>query len=191
MPASWKGAALPDDAPRTGPALKAARKAAGLSRRALAELCGLHPDSIRYWERKDRIDPHGHACRLIFAALGIPQPQRIYRTVRDTLREKALGHFPRITRARGGVLQRTGNCGARTRKGTPCRAKPLPGKSRCKFHGGASTGPRTPEGKTRIAIAQRQRWAAWRASVKIRSRSGQVGDKLGAETLHPNAKPLV
>ncbi|WP_372674553.1 HGGxSTG domain-containing protein [Aquicoccus sp.] len=49
-------------------------------------------------------------------------------------------------------------CGAKTRKGTTCRAKPLPGKTRCKFHGGMSTGPRTPEGRERIAEAQRRRW---------------------------------
>ncbi|WP_354540881.1 HGGxSTG domain-containing protein [Roseovarius sp. MBR-6] len=55
-------------------------------------------------------------------------------------------------------------CGAETRKGTPCRAKPLPGKRRCKFHGGMSTGPRTPEGRERIAEAQRQRWQAWRVT---------------------------
>jgi len=54
-------------------------------------------------------------------------------------------------------------CGAKTRKGTLCKAKPLPGKTRCKFHGGASTGPKTPDGRERIAEAQRQRWAKWRA----------------------------
>ncbi|PIV79226.1 MAG: hypothetical protein COW54_05530 [Rhodobacteraceae bacterium CG17_big_fil_post_rev_8_21_14_2_50_63_15] len=54
-------------------------------------------------------------------------------------------------------------CGARTRKGTPCKAKALPGKIRCRFHGGLSTGPKTPEGRERIAEAQRQRWAKWRA----------------------------
>ncbi|WP_432698661.1 HGGxSTG domain-containing protein [Marinobacterium sp. YM272] len=41
-------------------------------------------------------------------------------------------------------------CGAKTRKGTPCSndgtAYP---NGRCKFHGGASTGPRTPEGRKR------------------------------------------
>ncbi|WP_428849225.1 HGGxSTG domain-containing protein [Thetidibacter halocola] len=57
-------------------------------------------------------------------------------------------------------------CGARTRKGTPCRAKSEPGKRRCRFHGGCSTGPRTPEGRERIAEAQRRRWAAWRAAQK-------------------------
>jgi len=79
--------------------------------------------------------------------------------------------------ARGGVLAAKGDfltslrardvgsyrqkCGAQTRKGTPCRCKPLPGKRRCKFHGGASTGPKTPEGRERIAEAQRRRWARW------------------------------
>ena len=40
-------------------------------------------------------------------------------------------------------------CGAKTRAGTPCRARPLPGKKRCKWHGGCSTGPRTAAGKAR------------------------------------------
>jgi ABC transporter substrate binding protein len=33
---------------------------------------------------------------------------------------------------------------------------------RCRFHGGLSTGPKTAEGKARIAEAQRRRWAAVR-----------------------------
>ncbi len=55
-------------------------------------------------------------------------------------------------------------CGAKTRKGTPCRNKSEPGKRRCKFHGGLSTGARTPEGIERIRAAQRRRWAKVRAS---------------------------
>ena len=43
-------------------------------------------------------------------------------------------------------------CGARRhRDGEPCRALSEPGKKRCRFHGGRSTGPRTPEGKARCA----------------------------------------
>ena len=73
--------------------------------------------------------------------------------------------FPTPINARGGVLAGgPQKCGALTRKGTPCRCKPLPGKQRCKFHGGASTGPRTPEGRERIADAQRRRWASWRGN---------------------------
>jgi hypothetical protein len=73
----------------------------------------------------------------------------------------AKGNFLTSLRARdmGSYRQK---CGAQTRKGTPCRCKPLPGKRRCKFHGGASTGPKTPEGRERIAEAQRKRWAARR-----------------------------
>jgi transcriptional regulator with XRE-family HTH domain len=56
-------------------------------------------------------------------------------------------------------------CKARTRKGTACRNLSEPGKARCKFHGGKSTGPKTPEGKARIAEAQRARWAKWRAAL--------------------------
>jgi len=53
-------------------------------------------------------------------------------------------------------------CGAKTRKGTPCRCKLLLNGLRCRFHGGNSTGPRTPEGKRRIAEANRRRWETYR-----------------------------
>src|SRR6185312_12122648 len=39
-------------------------------------------------------------------------------------------------------------CNARTKSGRPCRAARL-ARGRCKWHGGLSTGPRTPEGKAR------------------------------------------
>ena len=56
-------------------------------------------------------------------------------------------------------------CGARTRKGTSCLIRVDAGKRRCRFHGGLSTGPRTAEGKARIATAQRRRWAQWRSHI--------------------------
>jgi hypothetical protein len=40
-------------------------------------------------------------------------------------------------------------CGAKTRKGTPCRNTRLYKNGRCKNHGGLSTGPRTEAGKAR------------------------------------------
>lgn len=55
-------------------------------------------------------------------------------------------------------------CDARTKAGGTCRHKIIPGKARCRFHGGKSTGPKTEEGKARIAEAQRRRWARWRQS---------------------------
>jgi len=42
-----------------------------------------------------------------------------------------------------------------------CRNWAVPGRSRCRFHGGMSTGPKTPEGKARVVAAMvggRHRW---------------------------------
>jgi len=62
-------------------------------------------------------------------------------------------------------------CGARRRRdGQPCEALSVPGKKRCKWHGGCSTGPRTPEGKARVT-ANLRKWAdASNAGVKRRRR---------------------
>ena len=44
-------------------------------------------------------------------------------------------------------------CGARTRAGLPCKAQAMR-NGRCYRHGGASTGPRTPEGRQRLVKAR-------------------------------------
>lgn len=40
-------------------------------------------------------------------------------------------------------------CGARKKDGAQCRAMTEPGRNRCRFHGGRSTGPRTLDGMRR------------------------------------------
>ena len=40
-------------------------------------------------------------------------------------------------------------CGARKKNGERCRSTALCANGRCKFHGGASTGPRTAEGRAK------------------------------------------
>ena len=42
-------------------------------------------------------------------------------------------------------------CGAKTRKGTPCKRKDIYLNGRCQLHGGLSTGPKTAAGKQRSA----------------------------------------
>jgi hypothetical protein len=44
------------------------------------------------------------------------------------------------------------------RAGGCCQVRAEPGKARCHFHGGKSTGPKTQAGRARIAEAQRLRW---------------------------------
>lgn len=76
-------------------------------------------------------------------------------------------------------------CGALTRARTMCRRPPIKSKKRCRLHGGLSTGPKTAEGKARIAAAhwkhgrrsknfvemRKKIWAELRA-VEARMREG-------------------
>ncbi|TDE35057.1 helix-turn-helix domain-containing protein [Antarcticimicrobium sediminis] len=155
-----------------GAELQDLRRLRGLSRTTLAALARVHPHTIRYWERKATVDLRGYAPDRILRALGLAGQSR-----RGTYPgPRFSGFFASITRARDGGLVQTDlpavttrtnwRCGARTRKGTPCRAKALPGKTRCRFHGGLSTGPKTREGRDRIAEAQRRRWARWRVEQR-------------------------
>jgi hypothetical protein len=66
----------------------------------------------------------------------------------------------------GGNRFRSPRCGARTRRGTFCKSAAMKNRdgkyTRCRFHGGASTGPRTPEG---LARSKRARWKHGRYSA--------------------------
>ena len=55
-------------------------------------------------------------------------------------------------------------CSAKTRKGTACQKPPIKGKKRCKLHGGRSSGPKSAEGKARIAKAH---WKHGRRSKRF------------------------
>ena len=142
----------------TGEMLKALRQENGLSRPKLAALADVHPMTVRYWERKESVDVRGWGPKRLLEAMGVPIPERIgggnFRTPNARARHGVLVTTPQNLSKRRVV------CGAKTRNGTPCKCKSIPGKMRCKFHGGLSTGPKTEEGRARIAEAQRRRWGA-------------------------------
>ncbi len=157
-----------------GLALRILRKSTGLSQVRLAEIACVGCHTVSRWEGKPIFHRRSRALKSILAVL-------------ESLRRNRAG----LTRARGhGVLEgqrtalkvrqpanalpsnRSGAstapslrvvCRATTRKGAPCKLKSVPGRRRCKYHGGKSTGPKTKEGRARIAAAQRLRWALWRA----------------------------
>lgn len=58
---------------------------------------------------------------------------------------------PRTCTAR---LHAAPRCGARTRAGTGCKQAAMRGKSRCRMHGGASTGPTTAAGIARMKASK-------------------------------------
>lgn len=71
-------------------------------------------------------------------------------------------------------------CGAWARsRARPCHAYPMKGGVRCRLHGGFGiSGPKTAEGKARIAEAQRKAWARTREQLGLppewRSTANQV-----------------
>ena len=66
-------------------------------------------------------------------------------------------------------------CGAKTRSGGTCQNPAIKGRSRCKLHGGRSTGPRTPEGKARAAAAHTKHGRRSKAHVeKVRAINAEL-----------------
>jgi hypothetical protein len=62
-------------------------------------------------------------------------------------------------------LRRLSLCGAKTRRGTVCQHTAM-ANHRCRFHGGKSTGPRTPEG---LARSRKARLVHGRFSAEARA----------------------
>ena len=55
---------------------------------------------------------------------------------------------------------------AGNRRGTPCQKAALKGKTRCRLHGGKSTGPQTPEAKARVIAAHTKHGRRSKAHVE-------------------------
>ena len=162
----------------TGAELRAYRLKAGLTQAALAKQARIGRHAVSYWECKASVPLRGWAVERMLEAMGL-DPCRIFpaynahagawgvtrpdlwQTRLNALAEAQMAQWPARDAHR--TARRRVACGATTRKGKPCLNLSEPGKLRCKFHGGKSTGPRTGIGREKIAEAQRRRWAKWRA----------------------------
>lgn len=143
-----------------GDELKAFRAAIGWTQLELAKRSDIHVQTVKYWEaRKGPLI--GHACnrfKAAFAAAGLVD-LTLWKLTHAPARKPAVSD----------------RCGARTKAGTPCKAKGLPRTGRCKFHGRRSTGPRTEEGRQRIAAIQRERWHLYRENKAREAARWQSG----------------
>lgn len=155
------------------------RKARGWTQRQLAEAANVGRTAVQYWERAGRLDPGVWAVKRMAAALdwqlpSLPAPDGFHDPLLSQICTlfRGVGPLSEAMTSLGERSVHAGNvvesdssptrrvvCGAKTRRNTKCRNKSEPGKLRCKFHGGTSTGARTPEGIERIRQAQRRRWA--------------------------------
>lgn len=157
----------------TGAELAAIRKTAGLSQAELGSRAGIGRHAVSYWECKPQVDRRAWAVKRISDVLGLSDaprmcegrfvwPERVVAGMIAGEAAFAAMVSPILASVEAAKADRRVRCGAKTRTGKPCQMKSEPGKRRCKFHGGKSTGARTPEGKARIAEAQRRRWTKWR-----------------------------
>jgi len=157
--------------------LKTARKAKRLNQTELGALAGVARCTVSYWENKQGQLPNSGGLNLILDALGLEHLKYFLHTnapargwgIIDTQQEwvnlQAQREQQRLKqREQDRVANMRVQCGAKTRKGRPCKLMSEAGRKRCKFHGGMSTGPKTVEGRKRIAEAQRMRWQRYRDS---------------------------
>ncbi len=71
-------------------------------------------------------------------------------------------------------------CGAMSKRyGRPCRRKAKRGRTRCRFHGGDSTGWKTEAGKARTVAAMVAGRRAWLAKLKAAGLPYPAGRKPG------------
>ena len=64
-----------------------------------------------------------------------------------------------------------------------CRNWPVRGSKRCRFHGGHSTGPTTPDGMARTLAAMKAGRARWLAQLKSEGKPIPCGRKKGGRNL--------
>lgn len=154
----------------TGLDVKNLRRLFGLSRKALARMVREPRYAIKFWEDfgEDKIYDSERAEVVLDALL---ENLKRFETLPETLQPTLFSNTHAPVHARYGVLLAAARksaecgqrlerpqCGARTRAGGRCKAPAVRGKARCRMHGGLSSGPRTKEGRARIAEAQRRRW---------------------------------
>ena len=69
-------------------------------------------------------------------------------------------------------------CGAKTRRGTPCKRAANKRNGRCRLHGGQSTGPKTAEGRAKIAAANTTTGQHTKAKIARRKEDAKIAKGL-------------
>ena len=68
--------------------------------------------------------------------------------------------------------------GAKTRRGTPCQRPANKQNGRCRLHGGAATGPRTEQGRAKIAAASTTTGQHTKAMIARRREDAKIAKGL-------------
>ncbi len=148
----------------SGYQLKAVREVNGWTQQGLADKAGVHVQTVKFWESQDRQDEgglHSKAAWKMARAMKL-EPMPIEDDCSDDELADMAAKFglSRLFKTKAPDTPR--HCNARCPDGRKCRKRPVPGKQRCKQHGGNSTGPTTERGRLAIGQVQKRRWQAYR-----------------------------
>ena len=69
-------------------------------------------------------------------------------------------------------------CGAKTRRDVPCQRPANKRNGRCRLHGGASSGPRTEQGRAKIAAANTTTGQHTKAMIARRKEDAKIAKGL-------------
>ena len=72
-------------------------------------------------------------------------------------------------------------CGAKTKQGSKCQRPANKKNGRCRLHGGASTGPRTEEGRTQISEANLRHGRYTKDKLERKRQNAAKGRKIRKE----------
>ena len=76
-------------------------------------------------------------------------------------------------------------------RGRRCRNWPVPGRTRCRFHGGLSTGPKTPEGKAAVVAAMQEGRRRRIAELALEGKKINTGRRSPKPRASPEARRIV
>jgi hypothetical protein len=164
-------AGLSDEAVRARAARKYQRRAARLALWALANSPRwqhIHPRATRFVEqaRETQVEIRNeerHRRMLAHDAAMLEKRRRPVKASRSEFLEEEMPI--QIGQKLTGRNRKRCGARARSRGGEPCRSKVVPGRTRCRLHGGLSTGPRTAEGKARSAGGTKRYYAERRSRL--------------------------
>lgn len=77
------------------------------------------------------------------------------------------------------AFQNAPRCGAKTRAGTPCQNPAMRGRTRCRFHGGASTGP-SESGRETLRKLKTTHGGYSKPAQRVRAGMRQLAERLDA-----------
>ena len=69
-------------------------------------------------------------------------------------------------------------CGAKTRQSSPCKRPANKRNGRCRLHRGQSTGPKTAEGRAKIAAANTTTGQHTKAMIALRKKEAKIAKGL-------------